>query len=128
MIEIEKNKNGKCLVISVFTLPDDDELIKRPFIYWHTRTEHFLDLLDLWSLNWAFSRIIRSALSVLHLFVLGEDEMKQDIYLGASLSKHWLFLFTLVTKCGVANFRTLTIFLLSKIVHLPFFRKLFLRA
>ena len=26
MIEIEKNKNGKCLVISVFTLPDDDEL------------------------------------------------------------------------------------------------------
>ena len=31
MIEIEKNKNGKCLVISVFMLPDDDELIKRPF-------------------------------------------------------------------------------------------------
>ena len=31
MIEIEKNKIGKCLVISVFTLPDDDELIKRPF-------------------------------------------------------------------------------------------------
>ena len=40
MIEIEKNKNGKCLVISVFTLPDDDELIKRPFIYWHTRMEY----------------------------------------------------------------------------------------
>ena len=37
MIEIEKNKNGKCLVISVFILPDDDELIKRPFAYWHTR-------------------------------------------------------------------------------------------
>jgi len=33
MIEIEKKKDGKCLVISVFTLPDDDELIKRPFIY-----------------------------------------------------------------------------------------------
>ena len=40
MIEIEKNKNGKCLVISVFILPDDDELIKRPFAYWHTRMEY----------------------------------------------------------------------------------------
>ena len=37
MIEIEKNKNGKCLVASVFILPNDDELIKRPFAYWHTR-------------------------------------------------------------------------------------------
>jgi len=33
MTEIEKNKNGKCLVISDFILPDDDELIRRPFAY-----------------------------------------------------------------------------------------------
>ena len=33
MIEIEKYKNGKYYVISVFLLPNDDELIKRPFIY-----------------------------------------------------------------------------------------------
>ena len=37
MTEIEKNKNGKCLVISDFILPDDDELIRRPFAYWHTQ-------------------------------------------------------------------------------------------
>ena len=29
MIEIEKNNNGKCLVISVFILPDDDKLFKK---------------------------------------------------------------------------------------------------
>jgi len=33
MTEIEKNENSKCLVISVFIFPDDDELIKRPFAY-----------------------------------------------------------------------------------------------
>ena len=33
MIEIEKNKNGKYFVIKVFILPDDDELIKKPFAY-----------------------------------------------------------------------------------------------
>ena len=31
--EIEKNKNGKCFVITDFILPDDDELIRRPFAY-----------------------------------------------------------------------------------------------
>ena len=35
MDEIEKNKNG--FRICPLTFPDDDEQIKRPFIYWHTR-------------------------------------------------------------------------------------------
>ena len=33
MFEIDKDKNGKCLVIGVFILPNDDELIRRPFAY-----------------------------------------------------------------------------------------------
>ena len=60
MIEIEKNKNGKCFVISVFILPDNYELIKRPFAYWHTRmicatiTSSKLRVLRDWS-NWCVS-------------------------------------------------------------------------
>ena len=42
MIETEKYKNGKCFVIYVLILPDHDELIKRTFAYWHTRTLHVL--------------------------------------------------------------------------------------
>ena len=33
MNEIWKKKNGKCLRINVQTLPDDDDLIKKPFAY-----------------------------------------------------------------------------------------------
>ena len=37
--------------------------------------------------------------------------------MGAPHSKNWLFLFFSFIQYGVANFKTLTIFLLSKIVH-----------
>ena len=51
MIKIENNKNCKYLVISVFVLPDNDELIKRSFAYWHTRMEHRrrIKIPDQWS-------------------------------------------------------------------------------
>ena len=50
--------------------------------------------------------------------------IKHASHLGASPSKSRLFLFALFTLCGVANFKTLIIFPLSKIVHLLFFRKI----
>ena len=58
MIEIWKNKDGKCLEISVFILPDDDELIKRPFAYWHTRMQHRYKM-EILMEQQCFSRSIR---------------------------------------------------------------------